>query len=525
MKKLYFLIVISLFSHAAFTQTWTEFNSVNKASINVVDTYLNNDTLSVYGQTGIYSIPFGLANQFETFRFASGGASPVSIDTTIVDTNLIVVSNFIQEYKNTFVKFGTEGDVLNQQFKLFYSIGDLNDYSNKVYLDTPSSISYVSFFKKFSDFYLIALANIDANNHPTAVLLKLDSNLNVVNRLEVECLGSFCKFNDIVYVEKSGHFIGVTGDPVRDSVNQQMIAGSGLITLDSNLNIIYGSISPIRVKANLYLSNAPVQTVMGALAPVSDTTFMLMSAVVNFSSIGNPTNNPNPTFFYDLAIGVRGNESPYSEQGGLSQVYGSVDSSENGINGQQQILKYDSNLFVTALTKRFYIWNPEPWDTEAAIYGLNEKGDLYWEYHIPFNDYCWVRRMDQDTKGGLWVTGQCTESVNNTTRSFAKVTYIDSVAYWPRISTTVSIKEPVKQASEISVFPNPAQDQITVRQYYRPTILHFLVLDQSGRIVKESTSTYTDTQINISELKSGLYFLRITDSRGNFISTEKVVKF
>ena len=523
MKKLYFLIIICLFSINGYSQTWTEFRSVNKVHLNIVGTFLDHDTLSIYGQTGVFSFPVGLAKQFEVFRFVNSVNQLGRKDTTVIDTNDIITSNFVFPYGNTFVKFATEGDVVNQQFKLFYSIGNFNDYSNRVYIDTPSAISKLVFVKKIDNFYLVALANLDLNNEEFGVLLKLDSNLNIDNRLEFSCIGNKCYFDDIFYNKKEQRFYGVTGACVRDSVNQPNRAGSGLITLDTNLNIIKGSNQLIEVNANFYSGTFPAKTFIGALAPLSDSTFMLMSTTANFFSINNPQ-NPNPTFFFDLAIGVRNTDSLYTEIGGLSKLYGAIDTSESALDGQQQILKYDSNLFVTALTKRFYIWNPEPWDTEASIYGLNEKGDLHWEYHIPFNDYCWVRRMDQDTKGGLWVTGQCTESVNNTTRSFAKVTYIDSVAYWPRISTTVSIKEPVKQASEISVFPNPAQDQITVRQYYRPTILHFLVLDQSGRIVKESTSTYTDTQINISELKSGLYFLRITDSRGNFISTEKVLK-
>lgn len=524
MKKLYSLLFTSIISLIAFTQTWNEFNSANKSNINIVGTYLDHDTLSVFGQTGIYSIPLGLANQFETFRFIEGIGRAVPKDTIIIDTNLITLSSFVQPYQNSFVKFAVEGDTINQQFKLFYSIGDLNDFNNRVYIDTPASILGIVFFKKINDFFIVSLTATDSNNNKNGVLLKLDANLNVVNRLSFDCIRTLCYFDDILYFEDKKQFLGVTGARVVDTVNQQSQSGNGLVSLDSNLNIIQGSSQLIEVNANYNLGTFPVQSFMGALSPISDSTFMLMSGVANFSQVVNPP-NPNPAFFFDLAIGIRNTDSLYTEIGGLSKLYGAIDTAELGIDGQQQILKYDSNLFVTALTKRYSSGNPSPWDTEAAIYGLNEKGDLHWEYHIPFNDYCWVRRMDQDTKGGLWVTGQCTESVNNTTRSFAKVTYIDSVAYWPRISTTVSIKEPVKQASEISVFPNPAQDQITVRQYYRPTILHFLVLDQSGRIVKESTSTYTDTQINISELKSGLYFLRITDSRGNFISTEKVVKF
>ena len=210
-----------------------------------------------------------------------------------------------------------------------------------------------------------------------------------------------------------------------------------------------------------------------------------------------------------------------------NNLYGKNDSAERAVGGEQQILKYDSNLFVTALTSRFHLMGyPEPWNTDAAIFGLNENGDLHWKYYLPFQDYCWVKRMDKDNKGGLWVTGQCTEyDNNNNLHSFAKVTYIDSVAYWPRLSTTVSINEPIKKAAEINVFPNPVKDYLTIRQYYRPAQLHFTLLDQTGRVVQEVNSNYSDTQMDVSSLKSGMYFLRIMDTRGNLITTEKVMKY
>lgn len=524
MKNCYLLICSFLLIHlSAFSQTWSEFRSVNKANLNVVGTYLNEDTLSVYGQTGLYSLPLGLANQFEVFRFTSSTNQTLGLDTSIIDTNQIINSNFVQPYQNSFVKFGTEGDVINQKFRLFYSIGSLDNFSNKIYVDTPSSVLSITFFKQFEDFYLLSMYKQDSISNNTGVILMLDSNLNIVNRLEVNCVRSTCYFNDIIYFKKLKKFVGVTSSRVVDSINQQNRTGNGVVSLDSNLNIIQGSSQLIEVNGNFNLGTFPVETFMGALAPVSDSTFMLMSGVINLSPINNPP-NPNPAFFYDLALGIRNFNSPYTELGGKSGIYGAVDTSELGIDGSQQILKYDSNLFITSLTKRFYVWYPNPWNTEAAIYGFNEKGQLHWEYYLPFNDYCWVSRMDKDDKGGVWVTGQCTENVGNDVRSYAKVTYIDSIAFWPRISTTVSVEEPIKKAEEIKLFPNPAQDYFTVRQYLRPVKLDYILLDQTGRIMKEARSNYTDTQINIADLKSGIYFLRAIDAKGNVITTEKVIK-
>ncbi len=521
-----YLITVLLgfgFTLQVFAQSWTTINSINKLNYSILNTYLNKDTLFVYGKTSnLTSNVF--YNQYEIQRFANKNVT--LIDSTIIDTNLVNFTNFIIPYQNTFLKFGTVADTSKQEYRLYYNMGNLDDFSNKVYIDTPYSQIGILFVKKINENYFLSLSKIDIANKSTMVLLELDSNLNIVNRLESECLGSPCLLLDLIWNKRANTFTGLSSDVFRDSVSQSNLYGNGITTIDSNLNIIPGSNRLMEINGTFHITlGSSVGTFMGALAPISDSTFMVMSGVFNPYYIFNPKTNPNPARDWDLAIGIREIDAPYNEQGGVSKIYGKNDTAEYGSGGTQQILKYDSNLYVTALTERFYLVDPMPWNTDAVIYGLNEKGDLHWSYYLPFDDYCYVRRMEKDDKGGLWVTGQCTEyDNNNNLHSFAKVTYIDSIAYWPRKSTPVGINEPIKKAEEIKVFPNPTKDYFTVRQYYRPVQLHFTLLDQMGRLVQEQNSNYSDTQIDVSSLKSGVYFLRITDTRGNLISTEKIVK-
>ncbi len=526
MKSIITTFLVLAFGFNSNAQSWTTINSIDQSNYKIINSFLHNDTLSIYSQTGIYSMPQGLAKQFEMHSYIVDSIQPILKEIKIIDSNAIIFSNFILPYQNTYVKFSTIADTVNQNFRLNYSTGGLDNYSNKVYIDTPDYSSTLTFARKINDNYYISISNNDINSNSTAVLLKLDSSLNVTNRLEVECVANPCSFYDVVRDKVNNTFVLLNDSKIKDSINEPYQYGEGLITLDSNLNIISGSNQLMQVNANYHVLASPTSnTFMGALAPVTDSTFMVMAGIFNPYYIFNPNTNPNPARDHDFSIGIRNASYPYSEIGGISKLYGKNDTAEYGVGENQQIIRYDSNLYVTSLTERFYLQNPRSWDTEAAIFGLNVKGDLHWSYYLPFDDYCWVSRMEKDDKGGLWVTGQCTEyDNNNNLHSFAKVTYIDSIAYWPRKSTPVGVNEPIKKSEEIKVFPNPTKDYFTVRQYYRPVQLHFTLLDQMGRLVQEQNSNYSDTQIDVSSLKSGVYFLRITDTRGNLISTEKIVK-
>ena len=72
--------------------------------------------------------------------------------------------------------------------------------------------------------------------------------------------------------------------------------------------------------------------------------------------------------------------------------------------------------------------------------------------------------------------------------------------------------------NNISVSPNPAKDFITISSSSNVVIDSAVITDINGRIVKTSTSS----QINISDLNSGVYFLKITTDQG--VGTTKVIK-
>jgi len=72
--------------------------------------------------------------------------------------------------------------------------------------------------------------------------------------------------------------------------------------------------------------------------------------------------------------------------------------------------------------------------------------------------------------------------------------------------------------NNLSVSPNPAKDVITISNSSNVVINSAEITDVNGRIVKNATSS----QINISDLNAGVYFLKITTDQG--VGTTKVIK-
>ncbi|MCX7696205.1 MAG: T9SS type A sorting domain-containing protein [Bacteroidales bacterium] len=73
--------------------------------------------------------------------------------------------------------------------------------------------------------------------------------------------------------------------------------------------------------------------------------------------------------------------------------------------------------------------------------------------------------------------------------------------------------------SSFSIFPNPAQDYITINQ--TSSMSELLIIDMSGKIILRSNITPSQ-KINISHLPKGLYIMQINSPQGN--SRVKLIK-
>jgi hypothetical protein len=86
-------------------------------------------------------------------------------------------------------------------------------------------------------------------------------------------------------------------------------------------------------------------------------------------------------------------------------------------------------------------------------------------------------------------------------------------------SVSVGINE--LQKSKFSLCPNPATDKITIETIGETQDLYFEIVNIEGHQIMTNQITQPKTMIDISELPSGVYFVRLTNERtveiGKFI--------
>lgn len=86
------------------------------------------------------------------------------------------------------------------------------------------------------------------------------------------------------------------------------------------------------------------------------------------------------------------------------------------------------------------------------------------------------------------------------------------------VSNVTSIGNVYIDASQVSVYPNPAQDVLYIKS---PVAVGVTLAAIDGRIIREVAECRT---ITIRDLAKGIYLLKIKDREGYVIKTEKIVK-
>ena len=84
---------------------------------------------------------------------------------------------------------------------------------------------------------------------------------------------------------------------------------------------------------------------------------------------------------------------------------------------------------------------------------------------------------------------------------------------------TVGIHE-IGNQELLKVYPNPAKDKIIVRVSKNGNS-NILITDMLGKKIKEIKTTELQTEINVSDLQGGVYFIKLTI--GNENSVQKII--
>ena len=101
--------------------------------------------------------------------------------------------------------------------------------------------------------------------------------------------------------------------------------------------------------------------------------------------------------------------------------------------------------------------------------------------------------------------------VNNDTRlDMLLGNYSGGLTFYRGLSTTYNDIAENTAYSDFSVYPNPSSESLTLKfNSNNNSNKKIQVLDLSGRLLKETTSTNNQLQINVSDFSNGIYFLNI----------------
>jgi hypothetical protein len=130
-------------------------------------------------------------------------------------------------------------------------------------------------------------------------------------------------------------------------------------------------------------------------------------------------------------------------------------------------------------------------------------------------------------------------SGGDATGSGGSVAYsVGQIVYTTSTGTTGSVAQGVEQAYEIysvgikettlnislSVFPNPTSDFLTLKvEDYNNETLSFNLLDEQGKLILSEQITNQETQVAMSTLARGSYFINIVQTNKK-IQTFKIIK-
>ncbi|MFN4083897.1 MAG: T9SS type A sorting domain-containing protein [Bacteroidia bacterium] len=110
---------------------------------------------------------------------------------------------------------------------------------------------------------------------------------------------------------------------------------------------------------------------------------------------------------------------------------------------------------------------------------------------------------------GISGTGSATITI--TSRKFPANT--DTLKY--TVNAWVTSVKNVSKSTELSLFPNPAKDKISVKYQTRENI-SIDIYNVLGSKVKNINHSGMETEINITDLKNGVYFIRFNDGNKTY---------
>lgn len=214
---------------------------------------------------------------------------------------------------------------------------------------------------------------------------------------------------------------------------------------------------------------------------------------------------------------------------------------------RQETYTFDANNKLTI--ELWQNWNGTSWDNYIQyIYTYdtynNQTSILVqdWVGSVWVNSYRYnstydvnnnmIGEIEQDWNGNAWVYAWqniYTFDANNFAKSSTrkswnsdstKLTSGDSSYYY--FHTVLGINDLLSKSNTLKIYPNPASTQVTIETFTIPDKSQLSIINLNGQEFIRKQITRLKTQLNITNLPGGVYFVRVTDART--VRTGKIVK-
>ncbi len=91
---------------------------------------------------------------------------------------------------------------------------------------------------------------------------------------------------------------------------------------------------------------------------------------------------------------------------------------------------------------------------------------------------------------------------------------------YPYVEDTLAIQNTINQENHFSLYPNPAHDHLLLNCESFNQIKSMKIIDVTGKVMIETPIKYQTSNINVSKLQPGIYFVQVHQNNGSVSSTQ-----
>ncbi|MFB0924690.1 MAG: T9SS type A sorting domain-containing protein, partial [Vicingaceae bacterium] len=99
---------------------------------------------------------------------------------------------------------------------------------------------------------------------------------------------------------------------------------------------------------------------------------------------------------------------------------------------------------------------------------------------------------------------------------------VNGIDWLKATPTSVNIKDIVTPENKVSLYPNPAKNNVTISTQLTNND-NIKIFDVTGKLIKAERFNSKSIIFSVSDSKNGLYFYNINDVNGNVLHSNKFV--